>query len=430
MTLRVVCAPDSFKESMSAAVAARCLADGVLRVVPDAECVCLPMADGGEGTTEALIQGLGGVLVPVDCADATGRVQRAAYGWVAQRGLAIIEVAAACGLAQVEASARNPLTATSAGVGTLIRDALDHGALHLIVGLGGSATNDAGAGMITELGARLLDGDGRQLARGGAALADLAEIDLTGLDPRLQGCLVQLACDVDNPLLGPSGASVVFGPQKGAGPTEVAQLDTALARWAEVVERQLGRRVDDLPGSGAAGGLGASFFAFTPARMTPGVELVAEAVGLADQIALADLVLTGEGRVDGQTHHGKTPWGVATLAHGLGTPVIVFGGQVQVTDGPLAKIALALVPIANGPCSLPEALAAGPANLTNATEMVLRLWTRAGTPAWPTDSLTGPSGATTGAGERNKNPAACAGSGVGDVFVGPGSRRVLTDPGR
>ena len=391
MTLRVVCAPDSFKESMSAAVAARCLADGVLRVVPDAECVCLPMADGGEGTTEALIQGLGGVLVPVDCADATGRVQRAAYGWVAQRGLAIIEVAAACGLAQVEASARNPLT---------------------------------------ELGARLLDGDGRQLARGGAALADLAEIDLTGLDPRLQGCLVQLACDVDNPLLGPSGASVVFGPQKGAGPTEVAQLDTALARWAEVVERQLGRRVDDLPGSGAAGGLGASFFAFTPARMTPGVELVAEAVGLADQIALADLVLTGEGRVDGQTHHGKTPWGVATLAHGLGTPVIVFGGQVQVTDGPLAKIALALVPIANGPCSLPEALAAGPANLTNATEMVLRLWTRAGTPAWPTDSLTGPSGATTGAGERNKNPAACAGSGVGDVFVGPGSRRVLTDPGR
>ena len=381
MTLRVVCAPDSFKESMSAAVAARCLADGVLRVVPEAECVCLPMADGGEGTTEALIQGLGGVLMPVDCADATGRVQHATYGWVAERGLAIIEVAAACGLAQVEASARNPLTSTSAGVGTLIRDALDRGALHLIVGLGGSATNDAGAGMITELGARLLDRDGRQLAPGGAALADLADIDLAGLDPRLQGCRVQLACDVDNPLLGPSGASVVFGPQKGAGPTEVARLDAALARWADVVARQLGRRVDDLAGSGAAGGLGAAFFAFTPAQMSPGVELVAEVVGLSEQIARADLVLTGEGRVDGQTHHGKTPWGVATLAQGHGKPVIVFGGQVQVTDGPLAEIALALVPIVNGPCSLPEALAAGPANLTNAAEMVLRLWTRAGAPA-------------------------------------------------
>jgi glycerate kinase len=310
--------------------------------------------------------------------DAAGRGQQASYGWLPDRRLAIIEVAAACGLAQLDAGARNPLTTTSAGVGTLIRDALDRGARQLIIGLGGSATNDAGAGMITELGARLLDATGRPLLAGGAALAGLAELDVSGLDPRLSDCILQLAGDVDNPLLGPSGASAVFGPQKGADPAAVALLDVALARWAEVVHQQLGRRVDELPGSGAAGGLGAAFFAFTDATMRPGVELVAEVVGLADQIARADLVLTGEGRVDGQTHHGKTPWGVAVLAHRLGKPVIVFGGQVQVLEGPLAELALALVSIVPGPCTLAEALAAGPANLANAAETALRLWTGAG----------------------------------------------------
>lgn len=371
--MRVVCAPDSFKESMSALSAATHIAEGIRRFVPGAECVCLPMADGGEGFTEAIRAGLGGTTVPCECVNAAGRPQQAAFGWIPERELAVIEVAAGCGLADLARSERDPLTTSSRGVGQLVRAALDHGARRLAIGLGGSATNDAGAGMMAELGVRFLDSGGRALPQGGAALADLCGLDLSGLDPRLGACEIELACDVDNPLLGPSGASAVYGPQKGANPSDVAVLDGALARWADVVESSLDREVRDRPGAGAAGGLGACFLAFTSARLVPGADLVAEAIGLAEQIRHADLVLTGEGRVDAQTHHGKTPWAVARLAHGLGKPVVVFGGQVREPLGALSQVATAVVPIVSGPCTLAEALAAGPANLTNSAEMVARL---------------------------------------------------------
>lgn len=373
MPLRVVCAPDSFKESMSSVVAAESLAAGVRRAVPDAECVLLPMADGGEGFTEAVLAGLGGRLVSVDCRNAAGRARTAAIGWLPERHTAVVEVAAGCGLADLEPHERNPLTTDSAGVGRLIRAALDLGARHLVVGLGGSGTNDAGAGMMAELGVRFLDASRRPLPPGGAALAALDSVDLTGLDDRLSACTISLACDVDNPLLGSSGASAVFGPQKGASPSDVTVLDGALGRWADVVEAAVGRPVRDRPGAGAAGGLGACFLAFTAAAVVPGAELVAETVGLAGQIARADLVLTGEGRVDSQTHHGKTPWAVARCAHELGKPVIVFGGQISNPGGPLAEVATAVMPIVPGPCTLPQALAAGPANLAAAAETALRL---------------------------------------------------------
>jgi glycerate kinase len=373
MPLRVVCAPDSFKESMSAALAAECLATGVRRVVPDAECVRLPMADGGEGFTESVLAALGGQAVTVRCTNAAGRSQEATLGWLADSRTAVIEVAAGCGLADLPLTERNPLVTTSRGVGQLITAALDRGARRLVIGLGGSATNDAGAGMLSELGVGFLDSAGRELAPGGAALAGLADVDLSGLDPRLTACTVDLACDVDNPLLGPDGASAVFGPQKGARPHDVTRLDQALTRWAEIVEPLVGRSVRDVPGAGAAGGLGACFLAFTRSRLVPGAQLVADTIGLAEQIARADLVLTGEGRVDAQTRHGKTPWAVAKLARSLGKPVVMFGGQVRGPITELTGVATAVVPIVSGPCTLAEALERGPSNLTNAAEASVRL---------------------------------------------------------
>ena len=373
MVLRVVCAPDSFKESMTAAEAARAMAEGVLRAGPGVDCVCVPMADGGEGTTRTLVDALGGRLVQTVCADALGRPRPAGYGLVAASGLAVIEVAQACGLEWIEPGERDVRRATSAGVGELIRHALDAGARRLLIGLGGSATNDAGTGMLSALGARFLDATGTELAPGGAALAGLARVDLDGLDPRLAECTIELACDVDNPLLGRRGASAVFGPQKGADAAAVAELDAALARWADVVEPTVGRPVRDLPGSGAAGGLGAAFLAFTAATSGRGVELVARTVGLADQLAGADWVFTGEGRIDAQTSHGKTPWGVAAVARAAGVPVVLFGGQIDASASALLGDVVALVPITRGPTPLGTALAEGPANLAAATESVTRL---------------------------------------------------------
>jgi glycerate kinase len=370
--LIVVCAPDSFKESMTALVAAEALAKGVRRVLPDAECRIVPMADGGEGTTQTLVDALGGELVTLPCVDALGRPTAATYGRVPDRELAVIEVAAACGLAGIAPPERDVRRATSRGVGQLLRHALDSGARRLLVGLGGSATNDAGTGMLTELGVRFLDADGADLAPGGAALADLARIDLGGLDPRVAECRIDLACDVDNPLLGARGASHVFGPQKGADAATVLELDAALARWADVVEPSLGRSVRDLAGAGAAGGLGAAFLGFSDAAPRPGVELVAEAVGLASAVAGADWVFSGEGRIDAQTRHGKVPWGVAAVARSAGVPVVLFGGQVDPSADDLREHVARLVPVSADAPSLADALRRGPVYLARAAEQVAR----------------------------------------------------------
>lgn len=371
MPLTIVCAPDSFKESMSAATAAAALAEGVHRVAPGAECRLVPMADGGEGTAETLVDSLGGELVTTAAVDALGRPVRASYGWVSGRGLAIVEVAAACGLAQIAPRDRDVLRATSSGVGELIRDALDRGARRFLVGLGGSATNDAGSGMLAALGARFLDASGDALPPGGAALDRLDRIDLSGLDPRLASCRFDLACDVDNPLLGASGASRVFGPQKGAAPAAVDLLDHALARWARVAEATLGRPVRLLPGSGAAGGLGAAFLGFLDASSRPGVELVAEVVGLAAAVTDADWVFSGEGRIDAQTAHGKTPWGVARIARAAGVPVALFGGRIDVAAHSLPGVRR-LVPISEEATDLSDALANGPSYLAAAAERLTR----------------------------------------------------------
>jgi len=373
--MRVVCAPDSFKESMSALVAAQAMAEGVRRVLPDAECVLVPMADGGEGTVEALADALGGELVAVACHDALGRPIAAQYAYVSARQLAVIEIAAASGLERIARAERDVAKATTYGTGELLRDALDRGARHFIIGLGGSATNDAGAGLFTALGAQFRDAAGRDLPPGGAALAELASVDLSGLDPRLTECAIEIACDVQNPLLGAHGASAVFGPQKGASPELVKQLDDALTRWADAVEAATGRSVREVPGTGAAGGVGAAFAALTHATMRPGVQIVTDAVGLRDLVKDADLVLTGEGAVDFQTQHGKTPWGVASVALAAGVPVIIFAGRVAAgAEVLLDKGVTALVPIVRNICTLDEALANGAANLADAVEMAISLF--------------------------------------------------------
>lgn len=383
--MRIVCAPDSFKESMSAVEASAAMSRGIRRVAPAAEVTLLPMADGGEGTCRTMVAALGGELRLARVQDALGRPITAEFGLVPADGLAILEVAAACGLEQLSPSERDPRRASTAGVGELLLAALDAGARHLIVGLGGSATNDAGTGMLTALGARFTDAAGSALPPGGASLAALAEVDLGGLDARLADCRIEVACDVDSPLLGSRGASAVFGPQKGAGPADVALLDHALGRWADVVEAATGVSVRDRAGAGAAGGLGAAFLAATPAALVPGVELVMRCVDFTARVRGADYVFTGEGSVDAQSRSGKVPWGVALAAAALGVPTVTFAGRVDPAladeaDGP----ALAYVPITRGVTDLPTALAEGPANLEAAAAMVLRLLSvTTGTPPAP-----------------------------------------------
>ncbi|GAB4060752.1 glycerate kinase [Uliginosibacterium sediminicola] len=324
--MKIVIAPDSFKESLSALAVAEEIEAGFREIFPHADYCKLPVADGGEGTVQAMIDATGGELRTLAVVGPLGSTVKASYGYAAARALAVIEMAAASGLELVPPAQRNPLITTSYGTGELIRDALQSGARQLIIGIGGSATNDAGAGMLQALGVRLLDDSGHELEAGGAALARLAHIDISALDPRIRACKIEVACDVSNPLVGPTGASAVFGPQKGATPQMVATLDAALRRFAEVLQRELGQDVAALAGAGAAGGMGAALLAVLGGRLRPGSEVVTEAVGLDEQLRDADLVITGEGRIDGQTIYGKTPMGVARVAARHGVPVIGLGG--------------------------------------------------------------------------------------------------------
>ena len=369
--MKVVVAPDSFKESMSAADAAAAMVRGVRAVLPDAECVEVPMADGGEGTTAALVAALDGQWRTVASTDALGRPIEAAYGL--SGGLAVVEVAAAVGIGLVAPAERDVARSSSLGVADLVRDALDAGASRLVVGLGGSATTDGGAGLLAGLGVRWLDADGNALSPTPAGLAALDHADVSGLDPRLAAVAIELACDVTNPLLGTEGAAAVFGPQKGATPGQVPVLDATLARIADALVAAGLPDVRDLPGSGAAGGLGAAFLALG-ARMRRGVEVVAEAAHLEEAVAGADLVLTGEGSLDRQTLSGKTPAGVADVAARHGVPVIAFAGRLgEGSEELLGRGFAAVVPITTGPCDLATALAQGPANLERAVATALRL---------------------------------------------------------
>jgi len=325
--MKIVIAPDSFKESLSALEAASAIEAGFREVFPDAVYVKVPVADGGEGTVEAMIAATGGRRIDLQATGPLGRPVAAFYGLTGGADtIAVIEMAAASGLELVAPDERDPLRATSRGTGDLIRAALDAGARRFILGVGGSATNDGGAGMLQALGVGLFDAQGAQLAPGGAALAGLDRIDVSGLDPRIKQSVFEVACDVSNPLVGLLGASAIFGPQKGATPEMVAQLDANLRHYAAIIARDLGQDVADIPGAGAGGGIAAAMLVFLDGRLRPGSEIVTDAVGLDAAVVDADLVVTGEGRIDSQTVNGKTPIGVARVAQRHGKPVIAIGG--------------------------------------------------------------------------------------------------------
>jgi glycerate 2-kinase len=371
--MRVVIAPDKFKGSLSAAEAARAMSRGVASVCPDAIIDCVPMADGGEGTVDALVAATGGSFHDASVSGPRGELVTARFGLLGDLRTAAIEMAAASGLALVPADVRNPLTASTCGTGELLLAAVAAGATRVIVGIGGSATNDGGAGLGQALGFRLLDAQERELNPGGGELGRLARIDPSGRRLELDGIEIAVACDVTNPLCGPHGASAVYGPQKGATPEIVLALDRNLAHFASIVERDLGVAIKDLPGSGAAGGLGGGLVAFAGGKLSPGIELVIKAVDLEARLKDADLCLTGEGAIDGQSPFGKTPVGVARLARSVRCPVLALAGSISAgAQAVLDQGIDAYFSICPGPIELEVAIERAGELLELATEQAVR----------------------------------------------------------
>jgi glycerate kinase len=371
--MRLVIAPDKYKGSLTASQAAQAMAHGVERVMPDASIDRVPMADGGEGTVDALVAATGGTYREARVTGPLGEPVMARFGLLGDGLTAALEMASASGLVLIPSDRRNPLIATTRGTGELLLAAIAAGARRVIVGIGGSATNDGGAGLGQALGYRLLDADGRELAPGGESLGRLARIDPSGRRADLNAIEVAVACDVTNPLCGPRGASAVYGPQKGATPAMVEALDANLAHFAAIVARDLGVSIAEIPGSGAAGGLGGGLVAFAAGRLEKGINLIIEAVGLAGRLAGADLCLTGEGALDEQSAFGKTAVGVARLAHSLGCPTIALAGTI----GPGAEAVLeegidAYFSICPGPIGLDQAMARAGELLEEATEQAVR----------------------------------------------------------
>ena len=358
--MKVVIAPDSYKGCLSALEVAKAMERGVLSVFPSAEVRKIPIADGGEGTVAALVTATNGQLRQAEVTDPLGNKISAHWGVLGDGRTAVIEMAAASGLPLVPKEKRDPRVTTTYGTGELIKAALAEGLAKIIIGIGGSATNDGGTGMARALGVRFLDASGQEVAAGGGSLAEICQIDTTGLDPRLKNTEIVVACDVDNPLCGTRGASAVFGPQKGATPEMVQQLDAGLAKYASCARQATGRDVAEKAGAGAAGGLGAGLMFFTPAQLKPGVEIVLDAVGFSDIVRDADFVITGEGRTDFQTAFGKAPVGVAKVAKTHGAPVFcISGGLGEGADDVLAQGIDAVMSICDRPLSLEECMAAG-----------------------------------------------------------------------
>ena len=374
--MKIVIAPDSFKESLTSMEVATELETGLRRVWPDAVCIKIPMADGGEGTVQSLVDATGGDIVTCSAQAPLGNVITASYGLLGGGKVAVIEMAEASGLPLVPRDKRNPLLASTYGTGQVIADALQRGVEEVIIGLGGSATNDGGAGMAQALGVRFYTNDGALISDplGGGGLAAIARIDMTHVNPALKRLKVNVACDVTNPLTGPKGASHVYGPQKGATPAMVEELDRNLRHFADLIRRDVGRDVEAQPGAGAAGGMGAALIAFTGGTLKRGIELVVEATKLEDHMAGADLALTGEGRVDFQTAFGKTPSGVAAAARKFGVPVVAIGGGLSedargVFEHGIDGLAAATV----NPMDLETAIRKSRQNLQDAAERVARL---------------------------------------------------------
>lgn len=326
--MKIVIAPDSYKESLSATEVAQAIEKGFREIFPDAHYVSVPVADGGEGTVEAMIAATQGAEHTASVTGPLGERVDARWGMSGDGHTAFIEMAAASGLALVPPELRNPLITTSRGTGELILHALDHGARNIIIGIGGSATNDGGAGMVQALGAKLCDANGTEIGHGGGSLMSLNTIDISGLDPRLASCTIRVACDVTNPLTGEQGASHIFGPQKGATDAQIVELDNNLSHYADVIKKSLRVDVKEVPGAGAAGGMGAALMAFLGAELKSGIEIVTQALNLEEHIHDCTLVVTGEGRIDSQSIHGKVPVGVAKVAKKYHKPVIGIAGSL------------------------------------------------------------------------------------------------------
>jgi glycerate kinase len=327
--MKIVVAPDSFKGSLTALEVSDAIEKGIREVFPEAEIIKIPMADGGDGTVECLVNATGGKILEEKVIGPLGNEIWAFYGILGDRKTAIVEMAAASGLTLVPEGKRNPLITTTYGTGQLIKAALNQGCRKMIIGIGGSATNDGGAGMVQALGTKLLDKDGEEIGFGGGELKKIVKIDISCMDKRLSDIKVLVASDVNNPLCGPQGASRIYGPQKGATPEIIEELDESLAYFAELIKRDLHKDIKDIPGAGAAGGLGASLIAFLNAELRPGIEIMIEAVKLEQAIKDADLVITGEGKIDSQTIYGKAPIGVAKIAKKYNVPVVAVAAIIE-----------------------------------------------------------------------------------------------------
>ncbi len=389
--MRIVVASDSFKESLSALAVCEAIAAGVRKAVPGAEVVLCPMADGGEGTVDALVAATAGRMLATEVRGPLGDPVEATWGMLgapadhadvpseqpgAATPTAVIEMAAASGLPLVPPEKRDPTLTTTYGTGQLVAAALDEGARRIILGIGGSATNDGGTGCAQAVGVRLLDAKGEALPAGlsGGSLDRVEAIDTSGRDDRLEGAKILVACDVDNPLCGPRGAAAVYGPQKGATPEMVERLNAGLQHLADVIARDLGRDVRDLPGAGAAGGLGAGLVALLDATLRPGIDIVTEAVGLADRLAGANLVITGEGRLDAQSMMGKVIHGVGKVARQRGVPVIAVCGSIGAGAEKSLEVVDAYFSIVDRPMTLDEALTGAAPLLRKTASNVLRVF--------------------------------------------------------
>ncbi|WP_270253472.1 glycerate kinase [Lactobacillus johnsonii] len=371
---KYVVAPDSFKESMTAKEVCDAMEKGIKKADSAAEVIKVPMADGGEGTVDSLVDATNGQRVMVEVTGPIGNKISAYYGILGNGTTAVIEMAKASGLEIVEKKKRNPMITTTFGTGELIRDALDHNVKEIIIGLGGSSTNDGGSGMAQALGAKLLDKNNYQISFGGGNLDKLDKIDISNLDSRLQDVKIILASDVTNPLIGKDGASRVFGPQKGATPEMVEKLENNLQHYAKIIKRDLNKDVASVSGAGAAGGLGAGLMAFTTCKMRQGVDIAIEVTKLEEKVKSADYVFTGEGGTDFQTKFGKTPYGVAKLGKKYHKPVISLAGYLgEGIDSLYSEGFTAIFGIIPGVCDLSTALKNGPSNVARTTENIVRL---------------------------------------------------------
>lgn len=374
--MKVVIAIDSLKGSLSSMEAGMAIKDGILAAKPDAEVIVKPLADGGEGTTDALIEGMNGERIDLTVTGPMHTPVDAYYGYLRETNTAVMEMASAAGITLVPDKEKNPLLATSYGVGEIINDAIQRGCRNFIIGIGGSVTNDGGIGMLKALGVRFLDENGEDAGEGGQALAKVARIDVSGINPLLKECHIQVACDVNNPLCGENGSTYVYGPQKGVTEDMKKTLDEAMAHFAKVTSETLENDYMNTPGAGAAGGLGYAFLAYTGAALTPGIELILDAVGLEEELSGADVVVTGEGRLDFQTAMGKAPVGVARLAKKYNAKVIAFAGSVTKEATACNKEGIdAFFPILRSVCTLAEAMdpVAARNNMTATVEQVFRL---------------------------------------------------------